>query len=131
MIVADEYVELLTRHRPELPQTAAEHARLVELLESIELSGRVLSSDELRFTATLKALVTHYEDRVCPMREVPALEMLLHLVEEQGLRQVDFVPVLGSRSYVSQIFTGRRAITRGVAEKLASVLHVSVETFHT
>ncbi len=91
MIVSDEYLELLTKHRPELPRTAAEHGRMVE---------------------------------------VPALEMLLHLVEEHGLRQADFVAALGSRPYVSQIFTGRRKITRGVAEKLAGVLKVSAATFH-
>lgn len=130
MIASDEYVELLTKHRPELPRTAAEHARMVEVLESMELSGRKLTKEALRFTSTVKALVMHYENQVFPMREVPALEMLLHLVEEHGLRQADFVAALGSRSYVSQIFTGRRKITRGVAEKLAGVLKVSAATFH-
>lgn len=73
----------------------------------------------------------HYENLVSPMREVPALEMLLHLVDEHGLRPANFVAVLGSRSYVSQIFTGRRKITRGVAEELAAVLKLSAATFHT
>lgn len=47
MIVSDTYVELLTRHRPELPRTAAEHVRMVDVLESLELSGRKLTNEEL------------------------------------------------------------------------------------
>lgn len=124
-------MELLTKQRPELPRTAAEHARMVEVPESLELSGRKLTKEELRFTLTVKARVMHYENQVSPMREVPALEMLLHLVEEHGLRQANFVAARVSRSYVGQIFTDRRKITRGVAEKLAVVLKVSAAAFHT
>jgi antitoxin component HigA of HigAB toxin-antitoxin module len=46
-------------------------------------------------------------------------------MEERGLRRVDLVPILGSKSYVSQIFSGRRPISREAAVKLAEFFRVS------
>ncbi len=129
MIATDEYADLLQKYRPAVPQNPEEHSRLVAVLEDLELSGRILNPEEVQFADLVSALVLHYENVVCPMREVPALEMLRHLVETRGLRQSDFVPVLGSKSYVNQIFTGHRSITRGVAEKLGQVLRVSSSVF--
>ncbi len=105
MIATDEYADLLQRYRPAVPQNPDEHSRLVAVLEDLELSVRILNPEEVQFADLVSALVLHYENLVCPMREVPTLEMLRHLVETRGLRQSDFVPVPGS-------------ITRGVAEKL-------------
>ena len=48
------------------------------------------------------------------MPVVPGLEMLKYLEEGKGLRQANFIGTVGSRSYVNQIFTGRRKITAGV-----------------
>ena len=125
------YTDLLVMHSPSMPHDEAEHARLVAILESIELDGHTLSEAELRFTETLKVLVMEYENRICPPMVVPPLQTLQFLVEEQGLRQSDFVAEFGTKSYVSQIFTGRRPITSGVAAKLAKVLKVTPETFNT
>jgi mRNA interferase HigB len=125
---AGTYPELLNHYLPSMPRNDADYERLVEILEEIELDGRKLTDDELLFTETVKVLVLAYEEQVCPMPVVPALDMLKELAEQKRLRQVDFVPVFGSKSYVNQIFTGKRAITKGVAEKLAKVLGVSPET---
>ena len=122
------YPELLAEYLPAMPTNEAEHARLVAILETLTPDSRDLSESEQRFVETLMVLVLEYENRVCPMRVVPALEMLQHIVEERGLRQADFVGEFGSRAYVNQIFRGVRPITQGVAAKLAKVLKVTPET---
>jgi HTH-type transcriptional regulator/antitoxin HigA len=111
-----------------MPTNEAEHARLVAILESLTPDSHDISEAEQRFVETLMVLVQEYENRVCPMRVVPALEILLHVVEERGLRQADFVSEFGSRAYVNPIFRGVRPITLGVAAKLAKVLMVTPET---
>jgi hypothetical protein len=39
----------------------------------------------------------------------------LLVVEERVLRQVDLVPMLGSKSYVSQVLSGHRPISKSAA----------------
>ena len=79
----------MQKYRPAVPQNPEEHSRLVDVLEDLELSGRILDLEEAQFADLVSALVLHYENLVCPMREVPALEMLQHLVETRGLRHSD------------------------------------------
>jgi HTH-type transcriptional regulator/antitoxin HigA len=55
--------------------------------------------------------------------------MLRYLMEQRGLRQADLVPVLGSRSQVSDAVTGRRAISKAQAKKLAAYFHTSPDLF--
>ena len=55
--------------------------------------------------------------------------VLKYLMEERGLRPSDLVPVLGSKSYVSQILSGHRPIGREAAGKLAEFFRVSVYSF--
>ena len=50
-------------------------------------------------------------------------------MEERGLRQVDLVPVLGSKSYISQILSGHRPISKDAAHKLATFFQVSAYSF--
>jgi antitoxin component HigA of HigAB toxin-antitoxin module len=49
-------------------------------------------------------------------------------MEERGLRQVDLVPILGGKSYVSQILSGHRPISKGAA-RLAKFFRVSPLSF--
>ena len=128
VLEAPTYKELFNQYLPAMPRNEEEHARMVEILESIELDGHTLTEDELLFTETVKVLVLEYEERVCPMPVVPALDMLVELAEQKRLRQIDFVQEFGSKSYVNQIFKGSRPITKGVAAKLAKVLNVTPET---
>jgi antitoxin component HigA of HigAB toxin-antitoxin module len=44
--------------------------------------------------------------------------VLKFLMAERGLRQVDLVPILGSKSYVSQMVSGHRPIGKEAAGKL-------------
>ncbi len=123
------YAELLQLHQPSMPTNDAEHQRLVDILESIELDGHWLTEAELLFCETVTVLVLEYEERVSPMPKVDAREMLHYLTEEKGMRQADFVSEFGSRSRVNQIFRGKKPITKEIAEKLAKVLGVSLRTF--
>ncbi len=50
-------------------------------------------------------------------------------MEERGLRQIDLVPLLGGKSYVSQILSGHRPIGKAVAVKLGEIFHVSPYSF--
>ena len=82
-----------------------------------------------RFIETLSALIMQYEDEIAPDPERSPAGVLKYMIEERGLRQVDLVPVLGSKSYISQILSGHRPISKDAAYKLADFFQVSPYSF--
>ena len=82
-----------------------------------------------RFIEMLTALITQDEDQIEPDPERSPAGVLKFLMEERVLRQVDLVPILGSKSYVSQILSGHRPVSKDAAHKLAEFFQVSAYSF--
>ena len=70
-----------------------------------------------------------YEDEIAPDPERSPASVLKYMMEERGLRQVDLVPVLDSKSYISQILSGHRPISKNAVHKLAAFFQVSAYSF--
>lgn len=104
-------------------------AELTDLLESLAAHEVPQSPAVERFIETLTALVTAHENELEPNPERSPAGVLRYLMEERGLRQVDLVPILGSKSYVSQLLSGHRPISKDTAYKLAEYFHVSPYSF--
>lgn len=111
MTLDTDYLELLVAHRPAKPRNRQELAEMTSLLE------------------TLTALILQYEEEIHPGPSGSPSGVLKYLMEERGVRQVDLVPILGSKSYVSQILSGHRPISKDAAGKLAEFFHVSTHSF--
>ena len=125
MIADTDYVELLVAHQPAKPRNREELAEMTELLEALACNETKQSPAMERFIETLTALVMQYEDEIEPDPERSPAGVLKFLMEERGLRQVDLVPILGGKSYVSQILSGHRPIGKDAAYKLAEFFKVS------
>jgi len=104
-------------------------SEMTVLLESLSANEEVQTPAMERLIETLTALVMQYEDEVAPGPVESPVGVLKFLMEERGLRQVDMVPILGSKSYVSQILSGHRPISREAAGKLAAYFQVSLRSF--
>jgi HTH-type transcriptional regulator/antitoxin HigA len=129
MTIDADYVELLVEHQPAKPRNSEELTELTALLESLAANETKQTPAMERFIETLTALVMQYEDELEPDPERSPSGVLKYLMEERGLRQVDLVPILGSKSYVSQILSGHRPIGKDAAHKLAEFFHVSAFSF--
>ena len=129
MIVGTEYVELLVAHQPVKPRDRQELAEMTALLEKLAANETRQTPAVERFVETLTALIMQYEDEIEPDPERSPAGVLKYLMEERGLRQIDLVPILGSKSYVSQILSGHRPISKDAAHKLAEFFHVSAYSF--
>ena len=77
----------------------------------------------------LAALIQVYDDEHYSMPEFEPHEMVKYLMDQRGLKQADLVPVLGSRSQVSDLVNGKRAISKAQMKKLAEFFEVSAELF--
>ena len=126
MMLDTGYTELLLTHRPAKPRNREELAELTGLLESPVFNG---SPAMERFIETLTALILQYEEEIDSGPETSPSAILKYLMDEHNVRQIDLVPLLGSKSYVSQILSGHRPISKQAALKLAEFFHVSPQTF--
>ena len=96
-----------------------------ELMEKPE--GEI-TEEEGRLLELLAVLIETYEDRVHPLPSVQPRRMLAHLLEQRGMKSSDLWDVL-PRSRVSEIVSGRRAISKAAAKALAERFHVPVDLF--
>ena len=74
-------------------------------------------------------LIDEYETRRYPIPKASPRRTLRHLMEARDLTQKDLWKVFGSRGIASEVFHGKRAVSRAQAKKLADFFHVGVELF--
>jgi HTH-type transcriptional regulator/antitoxin HigA len=56
-------------------------------------------------------------------------DLVAFLMEQRGLKPSALYPVLGTKSRVSEVLSGKRGISKEQAKKLAAFFHVGVELF--
>lgn len=66
----------------------------------------------------LSDLVEHYEAKQLPMGFPGPIAAIQHRMEQSGLSQRDLIPLIGTRSKVSEVLSGRRQITMQMARAL-------------
>jgi HTH-type transcriptional regulator/antitoxin HigA len=76
----------------------------------------------------LADLVKAYEDEHYPIPESKPYEILRFLMDQHGLKQEDLADC-ASQGRISEILSGKRAISKEVAKKLARRFHVSADLF--
>lgn len=129
MMADTDYVELLVAHPPAKPRTREELDEMTALLETLAANETAQTPAMERFIETITALVLQYEEEIDPGPDASPAGVLRYLMEERGLRQVDLVPILGSKSYVSQILSGHRPIGKDAAGKLGEYFRVRPRSF--
>ncbi len=81
-------------------------AKIDQLIDRPALSP----GDEVYLYA-LTDLVELYETEHIPMPEVRGVDLLRFLMEANDMQQKDLVPILGSKSVVSEVLSGKRPLT--------------------
>ena len=87
----------------------------------MESRRKTPQGDELEL---LSLLVHEYEERVFPMDKPNPVEAIRFRMEQQGLKPKDLIPLLGSRSRVSEILSGRRNLSLKMIRALVSHLGI-------
>ncbi|MGY3213286.1 helix-turn-helix domain-containing protein [Mucilaginibacter sp. HD30] len=81
-------------------------------------------SDELDL---LLLLVKDYEDRHYHIPDPDPIEVIKLKLEEKGLKQKDLEHIIGSKSYVSQILSGKKELTLKMVRGLHQFLGISAD----
>jgi HTH-type transcriptional regulator / antitoxin HigA len=122
------YGQLLRRALPHVIRTDEECERLTsELLRLDEIDDP--SPEEKELAELLTVLIDSYEERRYPIRKSSPRQTLHHLMEARNLTQKDLWKLFGSKGIASEVFHGKRSISKTHAKKLARFFHVSAELF--
>ena len=122
------YGQLLRRTPPHVIRTEEECARLTkELMQLDERDDLTLEEREL--AGLLTVLIHEYEERRHPIAKASPQQTLKHLLEARKLTQKALWKVLGSKGITSEVFHGKRSISKAQAKRLAQFFHVSAGLF--
>jgi len=122
------YGRLLGRTLPHVIRTDEECERLTSELMRLDERDDP-SPEEKELAELLTVLIDEYEERRYAIRKATPQQTLQHLMEARGLTQKDLWKVFGSKGITSEVFHGKRSISKAQAKKLAAFFHVSAELF--
>jgi HTH-type transcriptional regulator/antitoxin HigA len=123
------YGRLLARKLPAVIRTEEENERLIGELEEMDQRHDELTPEEREYSELLTVLIESFEDANYALAGSTPDSRLRCLMEEHGLRQRDLLDVFGSRGIASEVVSGKRAISKAQAKKLAQLFHVPADLF--
>jgi HTH-type transcriptional regulator/antitoxin HigA len=123
------YGRLLARKLPAVIRTEEENERLTAELEELDRRHDEVSAEEREYAELLTVLIEAFEDANYALAGSTPDSRLRSLMEEHGLRQRDLLDVFGSRGIASEVVSGKRAISKAQAKKLAGIFHVPADLF--
>ena len=123
------YGHLLARKLPAVIRTEDENERLIAELEELDRRHDELTPEEREYAELLTVLVEAYEEANYPLEGSTPDTRLRSLMAENGVRQRDLLDIFGSRGIASEVVSGKRAISKAQAKKLAARFHVAADLF--
>lgn len=99
-------------------------AALARIEKLMDARPGTREGDELELLAML---VHAHEEEVFPIKKPDPVDAIRFRMEQQGLRPADLVPLIGSRSKVSEVLSGKRGLSLKMIRSLAEGLNISVD----
>ena len=102
---------------------------------ALEEIGTLIGNDPLVGTPEadrlelLALLVKAYEDIHYPLEFPTVIEAVRFRMEQEGLKQQDLVAIIGSKGRVSDMLSGKRAVSFSMAKALHKRLGIPAEIF--
>lgn len=123
------YGRLLARRLPTVIRTPEDNHRVVAELEELDRHYAKLTAEEREYYDLLTVLIESFENSHYALEGSTPDSRLRSLMEEHGLRQRDLLDIFGSRGIASEVVSGKRAISKAQARKLAQRFHVPADLF--
>ncbi|MCI0684324.1 MAG: hypothetical protein L0Y71_19615 [Gemmataceae bacterium] len=108
--------------KPKIIKTEAQYQAALARIEKIfDAKPGTPKGDELEL---LLLLVETYEASAYPVDLPDPITALRFRMEQQGLKPKDLIPYIGSKSKVSEVLSGQRALSLTMIRKLVAGLHL-------
>lgn len=134
-ISRENYLGLLDRDRiiPKIIENHEEYEQFLAVVERLVFKKQAHTPEENVLFKLLVKLIKDYEEETYNLKEWSKTshhELLQHLMEARGMKQVDLVGVLSpSKGLVSSIVNGKREISKAQAKKLGEIFNISASVF--
>lgn len=109
-------------------KTEQQHQKYLERIHALMLMMPPIRSKEHEELELLITIVEAYENSKYPIEPPDPIDAILFRMHEKGLKQVDLVPYVGTRSRVSEILSRKRPLTVSMIKALSVGLGISTET---
>lgn len=110
-----------------LLKTAEEHAAALERLDALMRLDPQPGSAEEDELELLGLLIDTYEKHHFPMSAPSATEAIRFRMEQMGLKQKDLASILGGKSRVSEVLSGKRPLTLAMARAVHTKLKIPAD----
>jgi HTH-type transcriptional regulator / antitoxin HigA len=105
-------------------QNDADHQEAKALLD--KLMGSEDPGQRARMAAQAR-LIESYERARWPRRAPTLPDLLTYLMDQHGLSRADLVPLLGTASRVSEVLSGKRALSMTMVRRLRERFQISAD----
>ena len=112
---------------PRIIKTKAQHREALAEVERLVMDDPRLGTPDGDRLELLAKLVEDYERERFPFARPDALSAIRFRMEERGLRQKDLATALGGKNRVSEVLSGKRALTLGMVRSLGQSLDIPTE----
>ena len=101
-----------------------DHAQAKAVVDKLTRSDN--RADNLRIAAQAH-LIEAYERRRWPQKSPELADVLTYLLDQNDLTRADLVPLLGTPSRVSEVFSGKRKLSITMIQRLRERFHISAD----
>lgn len=123
-----DYFELVRRFPLRPIRTDAGLREAIAVIDHL-LELPDLSSDAADYLDVLGRLVEDYEDEHVHIPDVRGTAALLHLMEENDLKQKDLAHLFGGKSALSEVLNGKRELSKRQIQRLRDYFGVPADLF--
>jgi HTH-type transcriptional regulator/antitoxin HigA len=125
----ESYGKLLTKYLPKVIKNEAENEEVLDIAETLS-NKHDLTHEEEQLLDLLVTLIEHFETKKYTFENNSTPLSRLHfLMEANNLRQADLLDIFGSKGIASEVFNGKRQISKNHALKLGEKFHVDPALF--
>jgi HTH-type transcriptional regulator/antitoxin HigA len=107
--------------------TKAEHRAALAELKALMSAYPGLTRAERAKMEVLALLIETYEEKHFPIPPPDPVEAILFRMDQQGLTRADLVPLMGSKSKVSEVLARKRPLSLTMIRALHSALGIPAQ----
>jgi HTH-type transcriptional regulator/antitoxin HigA len=125
----ETYGKLLTQYLPKVITNQIENERVIDIAEALS-NKHDLTLEEEQLLELLVTLIENFESKEYAFENSSTPLSRIHfLVETNNLKQVDLLDIFGSKGITSEVFNGKRKISKTHAVRLGERFNVDPALF--
>lgn len=123
-----KYAKVLRKYMPRPIHTEEDNQRAIAALEQLH-EKEVLSPEQEALAEILTTLIEKFEEERYALSGATPTTILRELLQANDLGQNDLAKLVGSKGIASEVLSGKRRISRSLAELFAKRFNVPYHLF--